>query len=162
MPDQPLARVTRRRDRAIAGRPTVPEVLRFPLSPSLEQREVEREPDRPRVDAREQRSIAFQLAAIALTFVVEKVLEIRALARPSLVVHGPNRWFKRSRTGQVALRLRSPYSDWTISIVMSPLESTAAARRTRPASAAASDSRPWRARTPRYVAHPSLLRWAVS
>jgi len=63
-----------------------------------------------------------------------------------------NERLKLNQAGQVVLQLKSPYRDATTHIVMSPLEFMQRLATLVPRPAAASDSLPWRARTPRDVA----------
>jgi len=74
----------------------------------------------------------------------------RYITRPAIA----NERLKRNRAGQVVLQLKSPWRDGTTHIVMSPLDFMQRLSGTGPAPAAASDSLPWRARSPRQLKGP--------
>jgi len=80
----------------------------------------------------------------------------RYITRPAIA----NERLKRN-PGQVVLQLKSPYRDGTTHIVMSPLELMQRLSCTGSASAAASDSLPWRARAPRQIKGPDRSKRAA-
>ena len=85
----------------------------------------------------------------AVALMKRKELErlCRYITRPAIA----NERLKRNPAGQVVLQLKSPWRDGTTHIVMSPLELMQRLSCTGPASQAASDSLPWRARAPRQL-----------
>ena len=80
----------------------------------------------------------------------------RYITRPAIA----NERLKRNPAGQVVLQLKSPWRNGTTHIVISPLELMQRLAALAPASQAASDPLPWRARAPHQITRPDRCEHA--